>query len=265
MPDPVPTPAAGTPAFYDAAYAEVASHGDTSFARWRELGGEVKAAHVEALCRQRGLEPDTVLEIGCGDGALLRALARRGVGEVLDGVELSSEAAELAQARRLPAIRRIDVYDGRRVPAAEGAYALVVLSHVLEHVPDPEPVLREAARVGRNVVVEVPLERNRSAARPAKRAEARRIGHVHAFSRAEVRDLCDAAGLDVVAELADPLPLAHHAFFARGAGPRARAFLKTLARRAAFRAAPKAAERLFTVHYACLSVPRTAAGRPSAA
>ena len=76
---------------------------------------------------------------------------------------------------------------------------------------------RKAARLARHVVVEVPLEANRSASRPAKRAEAARIGHVHAFDRADVRALCGAAGLTIEAELTDPLPYAHHAFFARDA------------------------------------------------
>src|SRR3712207_8682865 len=46
------------------------------------------------------------------------------------------------------------------------------------HVPDPEPLLAEAARVARYVLVEVPLEDNRSAARPAKRAISESIGHL---------------------------------------------------------------------------------------
>jgi SAM-dependent methyltransferase len=194
-----------------------------------------------------------VVEIGCGDGALLAALSERGIGERLDGFEISPEAAALARRKPLARVGRIEAYDGSSIPAQDGAYDLAILSHVVEHVPDPEPLLREAARLARNVIVEVPLEANRSARRPAVRAEAARIGHVHAFARSDVRRLCASAGLDVAAELTDPLPLAHHAFFADGLGAQGRAALKTAVRRAAFRAAPARAERLFTVHYACLA------------
>ena len=193
------------------------------------------------------------MEIGCGDGALLAELGARGLASVLDGFELSPPAAELARARGIEGARRIEAYDGEHVPSPDGAYDLAVLSHVLEHVQDPAPLLREAARVAPVVLVEVPLEANRSAARPAKRAEAARIGHIQFLDRAVVRALVASAGLTVAAELTDPLPYAHHAFFASSRPARVRAALKAAGRRALWRLAPRAAERLFTVHYACLA------------
>jgi SAM-dependent methyltransferase len=217
---------------------------------WRALGARNKAAHVAALCRRAGLTPARVVEIGCGDGALLAALT---VGEALDGFELSAEAAALARQKDLPRVGRIEAYDGVHVPAADDAYDLAILSHVVEHIPEPGPVLAEAARLARHVIVEVPLEANRSARRPAVREEAARIGHVHAFDRAAVRALLQDAGLAVVEELTDPLSLAHHSYFAHTPQARAKAAAKTFVRRAAFRASPARAERLFTVHYACLA------------
>jgi SAM-dependent methyltransferase len=196
-----------------------------------------------------------VVEIGCGDGAVLSALSDCGIGEILDGFELSAEAAAHARQKQVNRVRRVEAYDGEHVPAADGAYDLAVLSHVVEHVHEPVSLLREAGRIARRVVVEVPLEANWSAARPGKRAEAARIGHVHALDRTVVRALCASAGLTIVAELSDPLPLAHHAFFAETRQERARARVKTALRRAAFRVAPRSSERAFTVHYACLLEP----------
>jgi len=240
-------------------YADAYTTGDPGeghrLGRWRALGGRSKAGHVAALCRRHGLAPRRLVEIGCGDGALLAALSARGIGETLDGFELSPEAAALARQKRIPRVRRLEAYDGAQVPAEDEQYDLAVLSHVLEHVPEPAPLLREAARVARHVIVEVPLEANRSAARPAKRAEAARIGHLHAFDRPAVRTLCRAAGLRVVGELSDPLPLAHHAFFASTPWAQAAAAAKAAVRRSVFHLTPQRAERLFTVHFACLAVP----------
>jgi hypothetical protein len=64
-----------------------------------------------------------------------------------------------------------------------------------------------------------------------------------------VHDLLAQTGLQPVAELSDPLPYAHHAFF----GAKRTAALKWALRTALWRAAPRRAERLFTVHYAVLA------------
>jgi SAM-dependent methyltransferase len=240
-------------AFYAAGYSLADRDEGMRMGRWRALGARTKAAHARTLAAQAGLGPERVAEIGCGDGSLLLELAQVWPGATFDGFELSEPAIEIARGRGIPRAGRLEAYDGSRVPAEDGAYDLAVLSHVLEHVPDPAPLLREAARVATRVLVEVPLEDNRSAARPAKRAEAARIGHLHAWRRADVRALVQAAGLKVVGELSDPLPRAHHAFLAEDAVARAKATAKWAVRAAAWKIAPEGGEKLFTVHYAVMT------------
>jgi SAM-dependent methyltransferase len=237
-------------AFYEAGYTQADAAEALRLGRWRELGARSKAAHVRALCARTKLRPRSLVEIGCGDGALLAQL--RGFAPVMDGFELSEPAAELAR-RAVPEARRIEAYDGEHVPADDGEYDLAILSHVLEHVPDPAPLLIEGARVAHELVVEVPLEDNRSAERPAKREQAARIGHLHAFDRAEVRELISSCGLVIEEELTDALPYAHHAFFAEGAAGKLRAGAKWAVRGAVHRLMPRSAETLFTVHYAVLA------------
>ena len=243
-------------AFYEKGYTVTDPAEAERLGRWRALGARNKSANVLALCRRARLRPRTVGEIGCGDGALLHALADQGLAERFDGFELSAPAAAIAAGRGIPGAGRIEAYDGARVPAEDGAYDLAVVSHVLEHVPEPARLLAEAARVARHVLVEVPLEDNQSAKRPRKRAEALRIGHIQAFSRADVHSLAAGAGLRVLAERTDPLPYEHHTFFATGATGRAKGGVKWAARKAIWRVAPRRAEQLFTVHHAVLLAPR---------
>jgi SAM-dependent methyltransferase len=241
--------------FYERSYRDAAAHGDR-LAQWRALGAIGKADHVQELCAQLGLQPATVLEVGCGDGALLAELERRRFAPSLSGFEISEEAASIARSRGLA----VDVFDGSQLPAADLSHDLGLLSHVLEHVPDPAGLLRETARVCRSVIVEVPLEANLSARRTTKRRGAAEIGHLQSLDREAVRELVESAGLRVTGELLDPLPAEVHLFFAETPAARIRARAKAAVRRGVFVASPPLATRLFTLHYACVCVrPRGAA------
>jgi SAM-dependent methyltransferase len=251
--------------FYDRAYSRDPA-GSATYARWRALSALGKSDHVIELCSRADVRPLRTLEVGCGDGALLCELHRRGFGGRLAGVEISRQAVAIAGER--PQIAEVSLYDGLHLPAADAAYDLGILSHVLEHVPDPSALLGEVARTCRVVVVEVPLEDNLSARRTGKREHAAEVGHLQRLGRPAVRGLVASAGLRVAAELEDPLPLAVHAFFAQTSGAQARATAKWGLRSGLHRLFPPLARRLFTLHYACLCLPdtwrlRTAAQAPA--
>jgi SAM-dependent methyltransferase len=234
--------------FYDSAYAR----GGERHARWRELGARGKADHVEALAGPA----DRVVEVGCGDGALLAELSRRGFGKSLAGFDISEAAIELARGRSIPRVTRLEMFDGHTLPADAGSFDLALLSHVLEHVPEPAPLLRETARVARRVLMEVPLERNVSARRFVSRQRSAEAGHLDALDRDSVRALVESAGLRVERELLDPMPREVHTFFADTPVARARGLAKAALRRGVFAVSESAAERAFTLHYAALCVPR---------
>jgi SAM-dependent methyltransferase len=244
--------------FYDDAYSRAPAEAARS-ARWRALSAIGKADHVIALCAQAGLWASgqwaeghscTTLEVGCGDGALLCELHRRGFGGALSGVEITQAAVDIARQRAM--IGSVQLYDGVHLPAADGAYELGVLSHVLEHVPDPTALLAEVARACRAVVVEVPLEANWSARRGSKRAHAAEVGHLQRLDRDAVRAFVARAGLSIAAELDDPLPLEVHRFFATSSPAQAAGTVKWAVRAGTHRLAPALARRAFTLHYACL-------------
>jgi SAM-dependent methyltransferase len=238
--------------FYEQAYSQSPTQA-LLYARWRALGAVGKAAHVLALCARAQVRPASTLEVGCGDGALLCELHDRGFGGRLSGLEISDAAVAIARER--PQIDSVERYDGRRLPQGDRSEELGVLSHVLEHVPDPATLLREVARVCSAVLVEVPLEANLSARRAAKREHAAEVGHLQRLDRAAARAIVERAGLVVACELEDPLPLSAHRFFATSAGARALGTAKWALRSGLHRAAPGLARRLFTVHYACLCLP----------
>jgi SAM-dependent methyltransferase len=223
------------------------------YGRWRALGAIGKADHVLTLAARGGISPRSTLDVGCGDGALLCELRRRGFGGRLSGVEITDAAVAIARERvEIDSVAR---FDGVNLAEGDAAYDLGILSHVLEHVPDPPALLAEVARVCRSVVVEVPLEANLSARRSAKREHAAEVGHLQRLDRAAARAIVQRAGLDIACELEDPLPLSVQRFFASSAPARAAASVKWALRSSLHRLAPAPARRLFTVHYACLCRP----------
>ena len=239
--------------FYDDGYSQDAVRAAT-YSRWRALSAIGKADHVIVLCSRAGVRPASTLEVGCGDGALLSELHRRGFGGRLSGVEISQAAVAIARER--PEIDAVAVYDGAHLPRQARAHDLGIVSHVLEHVPDPTALIAEVARVCGAVLVEVPLEANLSARRKRKREHAAEVGQLHRLDRRDVRQLVARAGLSIACELEDPLPLEVHRFFAATGPTRAYATVKWALRAGLHRHAPFAARRLFTLHYACLCVPR---------
>lgn len=93
--------------------------------------------HVAAyrLCAPL-LPAGRVLDLGCGTGHSYRELAPRDtVGVDLDTEALAGQDRETVRA------------DMRRLPFGDGSFASVLSVQSIEHVPDPEAVLREVVRV----------------------------------------------------------------------------------------------------------------------
>lgn len=231
--------------FYESGYSGSGEEAMRSW-RWRELGAQGKADRALAGLAGRPAAGVSLLDIGCGDGALLAALRDRRPGWTLAGVEVAEAPARLARERN-PGID-IRTYDGDHLPYDDDAFDVGVLSHVVEHVLDPVATLVEASRVCRTLVVEVPLEANLSAARTSKRRGADELGHLRHLSRGRLRRIVAEAGLTVAFELTDPLPREVHRFHADDPKALRRADARWAVRAGLHRLSARAAARLFTLH-----------------
>lgn len=94
-----------------------------------------------------------VLDLGCGDGALLDYLVRH-KGVKGRGVELS-EAGVLAAVRRGLSVRQGNLHEGLG-DYLNRSFDYVVLSQTLPFLDDPAMILRETLRVGGRAVVSFP-------------------------------------------------------------------------------------------------------------
>jgi 2-polyprenyl-3-methyl-5-hydroxy-6-metoxy-1,4-benzoquinol methylase len=82
-----------------------------------------------------------LLEVGCGGGRALRVLEE--LGWAAEGVDFDPDAVDSARGRGL------NVRQGTLGEAGypEGRFHAVVMSHVIEHLPDPRELLRECRRI----------------------------------------------------------------------------------------------------------------------
>ncbi len=103
--------------------------------------------------------PESVLDVGCGEGVLTEQWARRlGDRQVL-GLDLPDPKLEAYwRSRQRPNLRFVAGRAGQ-LPFTDGEFDLVAAIETLEHVPDPQRTLTEMARVARrHLLVSVPRE-----------------------------------------------------------------------------------------------------------
>ncbi len=143
-------------------------------------------------------QPATLLDIGCGDGAFLGKMARRGWR--VAGVDFDPQA--VAHARE---VHGLDVAVGtaQSVLASGRKYGMVTASHVIEHVPDPVEFLRQSRQLlerGGRIVLRTPNSESfghRRYGQAWRGLEPPR--HLQLFSRASLSACADRAGLKVLA------------------------------------------------------------------
>lgn len=156
-----------------------------------------------------GLLPDrpgNVLEVGCGEGGQLRKVAQLQPGARLVGFDLPSDALS-SRWEGLDASMVCGTAEA--LPFPDSTFDLVLVLEVLEHVADPDAVLREIARVGTGaVVLSVPWEPVWRLGNLARGRYLRELGntpgHVQHFGRGAFTRLA-GRHLDVI-ELRRPFP-----------------------------------------------------------
>ena len=97
---------------------------------------------ARALAAQIG-HAGSLLDVGCGDGTVARAIGQAVGAQRVAGVDVKVRPEVAVE---------VTAYDGTHLPFPDGAFEAVVISDVLHHCIDPRAVLREALRVAARVV-----------------------------------------------------------------------------------------------------------------
>jgi SAM-dependent methyltransferase len=109
---------------------------------------EPKRASIHRMALQVG---DAALDVGCGTGEEVRAIAERvGPSGRSVGVDLSEQLLALASERTPPNVSvEFIAADAHALPFRDGEFTAARVERTLMHVTDPAGVVREVARVVR--------------------------------------------------------------------------------------------------------------------
>jgi SAM-dependent methyltransferase len=103
--------------------------------------------------------PQSILDVGCGEGVLVEKWARRLGDKRVVGIDLEDSTLQAEWEQRTAPNLEYKVMKAENLPFADGEFDMASAIEVLEHVPDPEHTVAEMARVAqRRLLLSVPRE-----------------------------------------------------------------------------------------------------------
>lgn len=97
------------------------------------------------------LNPQKILDAGCGEGFILQMLYEHKIGKTLEGVDFSKEAITIGK-KQYPHlnIKTGDVY---KLLYKDNSFDLVICTEVLEHLGSPVQAIKELKRVSSKYIL----------------------------------------------------------------------------------------------------------------
>jgi ubiquinone/menaquinone biosynthesis C-methylase UbiE len=164
---------------------------------WRMLGAKYKVEHIIDVCK--GHTFNSVLEVGAGDGSILKLLSDQNFAPKYSAVEISESGVTRIRSLNIKGLELVQVFDGYHLPFGDDEFNLVILSHVLEHVEHERLLLRELKRVAKMCLIEVPIDYKEGVDNRIKHFLA--YGHINMYTPTSLRYLLLTEGFKVINDL----------------------------------------------------------------
>ncbi|MDD5011371.1 MAG: methyltransferase domain-containing protein, partial [Phycisphaerae bacterium] len=155
---------------------------------------------AEHLCKLIKEEPaESILEIGTGRGDVLNACCPF---KIKIGADISEEAIKQHHAiYKEHKLVKIDA--DKPLPFNNNEVDFVLLCDILEHIENPVFLLSEAGRIGRNVLLKIPIENAllRKFMMKINKVEYgpnHPSGHLYCWTMSDVKKIIEKSGLEIV-------------------------------------------------------------------
>ena len=156
----------------------------------------------------KNLSVSSVLEIGTGRGDVLHAL--KGFDQKT-GADVSEEA--LKQHRAIyPKHQLVKIDADEKLPFIDKQFDCVLLCDILEHIEKPVELLKEASRVGKYILVKIPLEnalfvRVMNKIHGVKYGQNHSSGHLYCWDLKDILSLLKKSQINIIDEKFLPIPI----------------------------------------------------------
>jgi ubiquinone/menaquinone biosynthesis C-methylase UbiE len=152
--------------------------------------------------------PDSILDVGCGEGVLTSEWAERLEGRIV-GIDLPDPKLEAEWQKRQRPNLEYKAEEATSLSFADDEFDMATAIEVLEHVPDPEATVAEMARVAKRwLLVSVPREPIWRMTNMARGAYIRQLGntpgHLNHWSKVSFVSMLSRHGK--VEEVRTPFP-----------------------------------------------------------
>lgn len=109
------------------------------------------------LEQSKQLKPESILDVGAGEGFTLEMFRKHNIGKTLEGIEYMDDALRLAKKLHPEVkIKKGNIYE---LPYQANKFDLVICTEVLEHLEKPKDALMELKRVAKKyLIISVPNE-----------------------------------------------------------------------------------------------------------
>jgi SAM-dependent methyltransferase len=166
---------------------------------WHAEDAQWKAGRIKSIMDKNALRPSSILEVGCGSGAVLQQLSRYPdmQGARFEGYDISPQAIEIATRT---GNERIRFAQGDPFADHEGKkFDLLMAIDVFEHVPDYMGFVEKCRRKATFKIYHIPLDIHVSSVlRNAFIKSRYTIGHIHYFTAESAIDTLRDTGHEII-------------------------------------------------------------------